>query len=231
VRLITKIPVILTIFIVFLTGMIPAYHQHQDNQLCKNASKAFIEAVINNDLDSAKNLSCGKISWQLQNAGELPESHTISVMAQIISKNNNTARVLTVCEMEVESRQDVAWYELYLIKDIQENAWKVYKIQETLPDYKGPNTRIIDAEIISKAFILSKGQDASNYLAGPALKAYQQIPSGITEEPQHINLTPLQTGNKTALYKASYTIQDRQVEILLHLYKLDAWHIVSINQL
>jgi hypothetical protein len=68
VRLITKIPVILTIFIVFLTGMIPAYHQHQDNQLCKNASKAFIEAVINNDLDSAKNLSCGKISWQLQNA-------------------------------------------------------------------------------------------------------------------------------------------------------------------
>jgi hypothetical protein len=60
-------PVILTIFIVFLTGMIPAYHQHQDNQLCKNASKAFIEAVINNDLDSAKNLSCGKISWQLQN--------------------------------------------------------------------------------------------------------------------------------------------------------------------
>lgn len=125
----------------------------------------------------------------------------------------------------------MAWYELYLIKDIQENAWKVYKIQETLPDYKGSNTRIIDAEIISRAFILSKGQHASDYLAGPALKAYQQIPSGITEEPQHINLTPLQTGNKTALYKASYTIQDRQVEILLHLYKLDAWHIVSINQL
>ena len=116
--------------------MIPAYHQHQDNQLCKNASKAFIEAVINNDLDSAKNLSCGKTSWQLQNAGELPESHTISVMAQIISKNNNTARVLTTCEMQSKTRQDVAWYELYLIKDIQENAWKVYKIQETLPTIK-----------------------------------------------------------------------------------------------
>lgn len=156
--------------------MIPAYHQHQDNQLCKNASKAFIEAVINNDLDSAKNLSCGKIAWQLQNAGELPESHTISVMAQIISKNNNTARVLTTCEMQSKTRQDVAWYELYLIKNIQENAWKVYKIQETLPDYKGSNTRIIDAEIISRAFILSKGQDASDYLAGPALKALPANP-------------------------------------------------------
>lgn len=224
-RLITKIPVILTIFIVFLTGMIPAYHQHQDNQLCKNASKAFIEAVINNDLDSAKNLSCGKISWQLQNAGELPESHTISVMAQIISKNNNTARVLTVCEMEVESRQDVAWYELYLIKD---DTWKVYKIQESLPDCKGSSNRIIDAETIIKAFILSQDSD---YLAGPALKAYQQIPPGLVGQPEDIQLISLQSNNKTAIYKASYAIENRSVQILVYLYKLDMWRIVSINQL
>jgi hypothetical protein len=127
--------------------------------------------------------------------------------------------------MEVESRQDVAWYELYLIKD---DTWKVYKIQESLPDCKGSSNRIIDAETIIKAFILSQDSD---YLAGPALKAYQQIPPGLVGQPEDIQLISLQSNNKTAIYKASYAIENRSVQILVYLYKLDMWRIVSINQL
>lgn len=234
-----KRAVVLSVIIAVVIGCFCFFFfpRYKETEQCREISKSFINSVVNHDLETAKKLSRGKILWQLQNAGQLPKSKALFVDAKMVYLKGSTAKTLTVCEMTTDSGQDVAWYDLYLLKN--GGKWKVYKISETSPEPQGidPEAKgknVVDAEKTIKKFILvaTAGKKGSSYLAGPALKSYEQVPAGITNGvPQEIKMFSLYSNAKSALYKVSYKLQGRQVEVLFSLYKLDTWRIVAVTQI
>jgi len=214
--------------------LIPRYNEIN---ACKETSKTFVKAVIDHDIIKAKSLSQGKILWQLQNASQLPKAKTGIVDAQIVYLKGQIAKIFIVCEMETEFGQDVAWYNLYLLKN--KDKWRIYKATETTPDPWGikvycKSNSIPDAEESITRFILAatSGEDAKQYLAGPARRTYEQVPAGLAKEkPTDIRLIPLYSDKKSSLYKASYSLENREVNVLLSLYKLETWRIVAVNQI
>lgn len=236
---IKKLIIPFSVVIVMAAGFIyfASIPRYNETKQCCEASKTFIESVVNNNLASAKKISLGRVLWQLGNTGEMPKSKALSVDAQMVYLKGNTAKTLTVCEMTTDSGLDVAWYDLYLLKE--KGQWKIYKISETTPDPwgidpKGQGKNILGAEETAKKFILAAttGKSGLEYLAGPARKSYEQTAPGLIKDaPKGFKLTPLYSDEKSALYRVTYILQGRTVDILFSLYKLDTWRIVAANQL
>ena len=216
--------------------LIPWYNNYQQ---CKNASNNFIKAIVTNDIESAENLSRGKVSLRLATAEDLPKAKVINVNAKTLYVHGNLAKTNVVCELETSSGQDVTCYDIYLFK---EDTWKVYKVNEATTEksstiFNNNTSSVSEAENVIKKFIncVSQGTDAKSYLAGPAKTAYEQTSSGISGivniDESSILTIPLYSDDKTVTYSAKYNVDGKPVRVLVDLYKLEAWKIISITQL
>ena len=231
-----RIAGVLSLIVIIVFGLI-SIPKINETKECKETSNNFLHYIGTGNLGAAQDYCTGTILYKIKTSkGETPEATIRLSDSKLVYIRGDVAKTTNVCGFRASNREDIRWYDLYLIKD--DNKWKVYNVEERLPsmygvELKPNNNNKEDIEEVIKRFIegVIKGEDVSDYLAGPALKSYEQIPTGIIKgDAEELKIESVFGDTSMALYKASYKLEDRKVELLINLYKLDEWKIISIMQ-
>ncbi len=227
--IVTAMGVLLAVLIIFSIQKINIIKQ------CKEVSNQFSVGLIEGRIQESRESSTGKMLHNLNNIQELPKADVIKQKTKIVYIRGKLAKTYQEYIIETEKGQDISVIDVYLIN--KENKWKVYKISEVKPKIKGIKTknnfnREVEIEETINDFISKSlsGGESGKYLAGPALKSYEQVPKGLRKiDNVKIEMRPLNIKKNRAFYEVQYSIGKSKIELLVELYKLDQWKIISIN--
>jgi len=206
------------------------------------AADRFAGALAQNDLMAAQALASGSALHNIKangQAGSFASDTKVSVLD--VSGSGKWAAV----DIVAESPKDVNWYRLYLVN--RGKGPRVYRVEPSVPVLPERSKQSdVPLNVLEQTFkgyleslIQKDWEKASEYLAGPVLKAHEtsrEYLSGgrfISGEVKDLKAEPLWGSERMAAVVFNYEIENREISVLTTFYQVEQgwWRIVNVSQL
>lgn len=201
----------------------------------------FIRLIAEQNYEGAKALSSGKVLYNLSNADKkgLSPAAVLYMKVQTMAQSPNWSEVVATTKTDINGDVDISWHRMGLSK--ADGAWKVYQIESVGPQLIGSGSISQDdvksAEAVFNDYIKSLAgnkQDSVQYLAGPARRSQEGsvVMLGSTplfESVENASLTPLWQNKDLLVCRADYTVDGRDVKVVVTFARLNTWKIVEVS--
>lgn len=210
----------------------------------KNTSEAFIMAMLDGNIEKAKELASGNVLVNLSRDGIAFKGPLKLVNLELecnnLSKDWGIVRAIVETETD-DGEIDVHWYTLRLYKG---NTWQVYYIEPIHEYPKGLKARITNhdknetlkcLESYLKKLIGNEYEPAAGLLVGPAKRSHLASMQVLGKYPvlkkfEKVTYYPLWKQGKFLFAKADYLADSREVKIGVLFYNTSkGWRIVEIT--
>lgn len=205
----------------------------------RNAEQ-FIRYLAAQDMQNAKTLAAGSVLYNLSKDQDVPAAEITEIKVQTLAESTDWAELQVTTKLILaDGDTDITWYKLNMYND---GTWKVYQAELTGPNMAGANTMLGDMEVVETVFadymkaLAADIQKSIKYLAGPARRAQEMAldtlgNTRLVNEIGDLTITPLWYNNDILVCRMDYTLDGRDVKVVVTFAKCDTWKIAKVTAL
>lgn len=207
-----------------------------------HAAERFLAALCAGDLPKARELSSGRVAWDLARQPYVPKAEVVDLSVSVVAQGERWAKLQATLELVLaDGARDVGWYDLDLVRNGR--GWTVARMDGAdmpvfgwsapyrfaWPDLQKPMEGYLTA--------LTKGDyaGAGRFLAGPARRAHEQAApllehGKVIGEFKNLRSETLWLSGKRAVVRFSYEADGRDAVVQAFMYRTgDGWKLVGIH--
>jgi hypothetical protein len=206
-----------------------------------HAAERFLTALCAGDLPKARELSAGRVAWDLSRQPSLPEAEVVDLDVSVVARSDKWAKVRARLEVVLaDGTHDVGWYDMNLVRN--EQGWVVTHMDDTgLPVFGWGFGKSVEADLraVMETYLRTLAQGdydgAGRFLAGPARRAHERAApmlgqGRVISAFEEVDGEVLWSDGKRAVARFSYKADGRDVAVQVFAYRTgEGWKLVQIH--